>query len=103
MACVDRAMNSSPGMHCSLTHGDEQLLARLVLPAIAHGERKSLADIVELHLIDQLHVRREAHDEVGRERVDVQEPGRKVDMGVGVARNDLEPGAEADIGSEIDP
>src|SRR5258708_23511909 len=49
-----------------LADGGEELLPRLVFPAITQREGESLADIVELQLIDELHVRGEADDKVGR-------------------------------------
>src|SRR3954469_5063469 len=88
-------------MCCGLADRDEQLLSRLIFPAIAHREREALADIVELKLIDQLHVRREADDEIGRYLMDLQQSGRKIDIGVDVARDDLKQGAQTNIGFKI--
>lgn len=60
------------GNERGLADRNENLLTGFVFPTIAHGERESLADIVELHLIDELHVGGEADDEVGRYGMDVQ-------------------------------
>src|SRR4051812_25370251 len=57
---------------CGLAHACEEFLARLVFPAIAHGKREFLADIVELQFGVELHVGCEIGDEGERQRVDVQ-------------------------------
>ena len=69
--CVDRGVNSSPGMSADWPT-ETNILTGFVFPTIAHRERESLTDIVELHLIDQLHVRSKADDKVGRYSVDIQ-------------------------------
>ena len=54
------------GYERGLAEGREEFLSRLVFPSVAHRERESLAHIVVLQLVDELHVGREVNDEVGR-------------------------------------
>ena len=85
-----------------LTERDEDLVARLILPAVAHGQREFLADIVELSLREQLHIRREIDDEVRREEVDVDRTRRKVNGSVDIMRLELEQGIRPIIDLKID-
>src|SRR6266852_5308879 len=93
------------GDQCRLADRNEDLVARLVLPAVAHRQREFLADVVELPLREELHVRREIDDEVRRNEMNVDRPGRKVDGGIDISRPKLKQGIgpviDLKIGQEI--
>src|SRR5262245_24192038 len=80
----------------------KEFLTRLILPAVARGERELRADIVVLHLNEELHIRREVHTQISGDEVNVHEPRRQIDIGVDVARRDLDETIRSVIRCKVD-
>src|ERR1044072_1865617 len=63
----------------ALSHADENLIARLIFPAIAGGETEIVADVVVLRLQRQLHDRGEIDDSVCGGEMDIDLACRQID------------------------
>src|SRR5215470_8100421 len=73
-----------------LAERDEELLTRLVFPAIAQRDTQTLADIVVLSLSDDLHIGCEIDTAADLQDVDRDMAGWEMDEGRDVARNEFE-------------
>src|SRR5262245_58366467 len=77
----DAGLEPGVGNEARLAERNEELVPRLVFPAIARGEAEAAADVVELRLQQQLHVGGEIDHAVQRQDVDVDIAGGQIDEG----------------------